>query len=70
METREITMYHTRPIKTFELLTALIDRGSDDLVDVDKVSDEVVSNSKRADKRKLFVALSEFRAAYLENRDG
>ena len=63
-------MYHTRPIKTFDLLTALIDRVSDDLVDVDKVYDELFSNEKRADKRKLFVALSEFRDAYMENRDG
>ena len=63
-------MYHTRPIKTYDMITALIDRVADNLVDVDPQYDETLSNSSTDSKKLLLTALIQFNESFLENRDG
>mgnify|MGYP001464037163 CR=1 FL=1 len=63
-------MYHTRPIKTYDMITALIDRVSDNLVDVDAQYDDTLSNSSTDSKKLLLTALIQFNESFLENRDG
>lgn len=63
-------MYHTRPIKTYDMITALIDRVADNLVDVDAQYDDTLSNSSTDSKKLLLTALIQFNESFLENRDG
>lgn len=62
-------MYHTRPIKTYDMITALIDRVGDTLSDPEPQYDDTLSNVSKDDLRKLFTALTEFNNAFLEQRD-
>ena len=63
-------MYHTRPIKTYDMITALIDRVTDNLADVEPQYDDTLSNSSTDSKKLLLSALIQFNDAFLENRDG
>lgn len=63
-------MYHTRPIKTYDMITALIDRVTDNLADPESQYDDVLSNTDTENKKKLLSALMQFNDAFLENRDG
>lgn len=63
-------MYHTRPIKTYDMITALIDRVSDNLVEADPQYDDTLSNSSTDSKKLLLSALIQFNESFLENRDG
>jgi len=63
-------MYHTRPIKTYDMITALIDRVSDNLADIEPQYDDTLSNSSTDSKKLLLSALIQFNDAFLENRDG
>lgn len=63
-------MYHTRPIKTYDMITALIDRVAANLVDVDAQYDDTLSNSSTDSKKLLLTALIQFNESFLENRDG
>lgn len=63
-------MYHTRPIKTYDLLTALIDRVGDALIDQDPQYDDVLSNVGKDELKELLVSLIKFNEAFLEGRDG
>jgi len=63
-------MYHTRPIKTYDMITALIDRVSDDLSDPEPQYDDTLSNVSKETKKQLLSALTQFNDAFLENRDG
>ena len=63
-------MYHTRPIKTYDMITALIDRVTDNLADIEPQYDDTLSNSSTDSKKLLLSALIQFNDAFLENRDG
>ena len=63
-------MYHTRPIKTYDMITALIDRVSDSIVDKDPSYDDVFSNTSLDSRKDLLSALIKFNDSFLENRDG
>jgi len=63
-------MYHTRPIKTYDMITALIDRVTDNLADVEPQYDDTLSNSSTDSKKLLLSALIQFNDAFLESRDG
>lgn len=63
-------MYHTRPIKTYDLLTAITDRVTDQLSDPEPQYDETLSNVSNLQLKKLLGALIEFDEAFLEQRDG
>ena len=63
-------MYHTRPIKTYDMITALIERVADNLADVEPQYDDTLSNSSTDSKKLLLSALIQFNDAFLENRDG
>ena len=62
-------MYHTRPIKTYDLLTALSDRVSDSLADPDPAYDDVMSNTSVESRKEFLVSLIKFTDAFLEQRD-
>ena len=63
-------MYHTRPIKTYDMITALIDRVSDQIADPEPQYDETLSNVTKLQLKKLLGSLTEFNDAFLEQRDG
>ena len=63
-------MYHTRPIKTYDMITALLDRVGDQLSDPEPQYDDTLSNVSNDDLKKLFSALQQFNASFLEQRDG
>ena len=63
-------MYHTRPIKTYDMLTALIDRVSDSLSDPEPQYDDTLSNASKETRKELLIALIKFNEDFLENRDG
>ena len=63
-------MYHTRPIKTYDMITALLDRVADQLSDPEPQYDDTLSNVSNDDLKKLFSALQQFNASFLEQRDG
>lgn len=63
-------MYHTRPIKTYDMITALIDRVSDSILDKDPSYDDVFSNTSLDSRKDLLSALTKFNDNFLENRDG
>lgn len=63
-------MYHTRPIKTYDMLTALIDRVGDQLSDPDPQYDDTLSNVGKDELKELLVSLIKFNETFLEQRDG
>lgn len=63
-------MYHTRPIKTYDMITALLDRVGDHLSDPEPQYDDTLSNVSKGDLKKLFVSLQQFNESFLEQRDG
>ena len=63
-------MYHTRPIKTYDMLTALIDRVGDHLSDPDPQYDDTLSNVGKEELKELLVSLIKFNETFLEQRDG
>jgi len=63
-------MYHTRPIKTYDMLTALIDRVGDHLSDPDPQYDDMLSNVGKDELKELLVSLIKFNETFLEQRDG
>lgn len=63
-------MYHTRPIKTYDMLTALIDRVGDHLSDPDPQYDDTLSNVGKDELKELLVSLIKFNETFLEQRDG
>ena len=63
-------MYHTRPIKTYDMITALLDRVGDQLSDPEPQYDDTLSNVSKDDLKVLFTALQQFNASFLEQRDG
>lgn len=63
-------MYHTRPIKTYDMITALLDRVSDSLADPEPQYDDVLSNTSAESRKELLAALIKFNNDFLENRDG
>lgn len=62
-------MYHTRPIKTYDMITALLDRVGDQLSDPEPQYDDTLSNVSKDDLKKLFVSLQQFNESFLEQRD-
>lgn len=62
-------MYHTRPIKTYDLLTALSDRVSHSLSKPLDEYDDVLSNTCAESRKELLKALLKFNADFLEGRD-
>jgi hypothetical protein len=62
-------MYHTRPIKTYDMITALLDRVSDSISDAEPQYDDVLSNTSVRSRKDLLVALIKFNDAFLEQRD-
>jgi len=63
-------MYHTRPIKTYDMITALIDRVADSISDPEPTYDDVLSNASADARKDLLAALIKFNDAFLESRDG
>ena len=62
-------MYHTRPIKTYDMITALLDRVSDSISDPEPNYDDVFSNTSVRSRKDLLSALVKFNDAFLEQRD-
>lgn len=62
-------MYHTRPIKTYDLLTALSDRVSHSLSKPLDEYDDVLSNTCAESRKELLKALIKFNDDFLEGRD-
>lgn len=62
-------MYHTRPIKTYDLLTALSDRVSHSLTKPLDEYDDVLSNTCAESRKELLKALIKFNEDFLEGRD-
>lgn len=62
-------MYHTRPIKTYDLLTALSDRVTQSLTYQNKDYDDVLSNVSSEARKELLKALIKFNSDFLEGRD-
>jgi len=62
-------MYHTRPIKTYDLLTALSDRVSHSLSKPLDEYDDVLSNTSMESRKELLKALIKFNDDFLEGRD-
>ena len=62
-------MYHTRPIKTYDMITALLDRVSDSISDPEPSYDDVLSNTSVRSRKDLLSALVKFNDAFLEQRD-
>jgi hypothetical protein len=62
-------MYHTRPIKTYDLLTALSDRVSHSLTKPLDEYDDVLSNTCAESRKELLKALLKFNDDFLEGRD-
>ncbi len=62
-------MYHTRPIKTYDMLTALIDRVGKHLSDPDAQYDDMLSNTSKDELKELLVSLIKFNETFLEGRD-
>lgn len=63
-------MYHTRPIKTYDLLIALSDRVAHSLAKPLDEYDDVLSNVSAESRKELLSALVKFNNDFLENRDG
>ena len=63
-------MYHTRPIKTYDLITALTDRIGHSLSKPLDEYDDVLSNTSKESRKELLVALIKFNEDFLEGRDG
>lgn len=63
-------MYHTRPIATYDLITAIQDRISDQLADPEPAYDMMLSEMDRDDLKQMLGYLMTFVDAYLEKRDG
>lgn len=63
-------MYHTRPIKTYDLLTALSDRLTTSLSYQNEDYDDVLSNTCPESRKELLKALLKFNDDFLEGRDG
>jgi hypothetical protein len=63
-------MYHTRPISTYDLMTAIQDRISDQLADPEPSYDMMLSEMSKEDLKKMLGHLINFVDSYLEKRDG
>lgn len=63
-------MYHTRPIATYDLFTAIQDRISDQLADPEPVYDMMLSEMSKDDLKLMLGHLIRFVDTYLEKRDG
>lgn len=62
-------MYHTRPIKTYDMITALTDRVTQSLTYQNKDYDDVLSNVSSEARKELLKALIKFNSDFLEGRD-
>lgn len=62
-------MYHTRPISTHSIITALIARVYDSLHDPEPQYDTVLSNVTKEELTELFTSLNKFNESFLESRD-
>jgi hypothetical protein len=63
-------MYHTRPILTYDLMTAIQDRISDQLADPEPSYDMMLSEMSKEDLKRMLGHLINFVDSYLEKRDG
>lgn len=63
-------MYHTRPIKTYDLITALTDRVTKSLTYQLNEYDDVLSNVSPETRKEFLKALIKFNDTFLEGRDG
>lgn len=62
-------MYHTRPIKTYDMITALTDRVTQSLTYQNEDYDDVLSNVSSEARKELLKALIKFNNDFLEGRD-
>jgi hypothetical protein len=65
-----VSMYHTRPILTYDLMTAIQDRISDQLADPEPSYDMMLSEMSKEDLKRMLGHLINFVDSYLEKRDG
>jgi len=63
-------MYHTRPIKTYDMITALTDRVTQSLSYKNEDYDDVLSNVSPEARKDFLKALIKFNETFLEGRDG